>query len=103
MAAIGARIAMAMTPTMFPPSSSFPPKMRDHWAMLATKVITPAMVAATELMRVSLFLTWDSSWAITASSSSLSRILMIPVVAATAAWEGFLPVAKALGMGVSTM
>ena len=39
----------------------------------------------------------ENSWAMTPSSSSSSRIRMIPVVAQTAAWFFERPVAKALG------
>lgn len=60
-AAIGARKAIARMPRRFPPSSSFPPKIKDHWAMLARNVITPAIVAAIVLINVSLFLMWASS------------------------------------------
>ena len=58
---MGARIAMARTPRGLAPSSSPPPKIKDHWAMLARNVTTPAMVAAIVLIKVSLFLMWASS------------------------------------------
>ena len=56
-----------------------------------------ARVAATEPIRMSRFLTCESSWASTPSSSSALSSLRIPCVTATAAWLGFLPVAKAFG------
>ena len=63
----------------------------------------PAMVAATHMTKVSLFFTWAISWAITPSSSLSSRTDIIPVVAATTAFLGFLPVAKAFGVEEGTI
>ena len=60
-----------------------------------------AMTAAMELIRMSRFLIWASSWARTPSSSSRLRMVISPRVTATAAWAGFLPVAKALGVSLS--
>ena len=74
-----------------------PPKIIDQRAIIARKVMAPAMVAATVITRVSLLPTWAISWAITADSSSRFKIRIIPVVAATAPFCGFLPVANALG------
>ena len=59
------------------------------------------MVAAIVESRMSLCLMCASSCAITPASSSLLSIRIIPVVTATAAWLGFLPVAKALGVSFS--
>lgn len=59
------------------------------------------MVDATDMTRMSLFLTWDSSCAMTPSSSSSLNRSRRGLVATTAAFWGFLPVAKALGMGTS--
>ena len=61
-------------------------------------VETAQMVAAMVETRVSRFMTWVSSWAMTPSSSSRDRMRMMPVVAATAACCGLRPVAKALGL-----
>ena len=59
--------------------------------------MAPATVAATVMVRMSRFFTCASSWAITPSSSSRSRSCRMPVVAATAAFSGLRPVAKAFG------
>src|SRR3972149_1551700 len=72
-------------------------------AMRATTMIAAAMVAATELIRMSRCLTWASSWAMTPSSSRSSRIWRIPWVTATAACDGLRPVAKALADGFGMM
>ena len=61
-----------------------------------------AIVAAMVEISISRCLTWPNSCAKTARSSPSSRISMIPVVTATAACCGERPVAKALGIGVST-
>lgn len=45
--------------------------------------------------------TWESSWARTPSSSSVSRRRMRPVVTQTTAWSVSTPVAKALGRSMS--
>ena len=95
---MGARIAIAMAPNALPPSSSSPPpNMAPHMAMLATKVMPRATAAATELMRMSRFLTCESSWASTPRSSSSSSTWRMPCVTQTAAWSGLRPVANALG------
>ena len=74
------------------------PPREPKRATLATMARAPASVAATVLVRVSRFFTWDSSWAMTPSSSSSSSCSRIPTVAATAACFGLRPVAKALGV-----
>ena len=81
---------------MMPPgrSRSLPPKNR---AKLASAAMAPAMVAVTVMIRVSRFFTWASSCAITPRTSSRVSISSRPVVAQTAAFSGFRPVAKALG------
>ena len=61
--------------------------------------MAPAAVAAMLPMRMSRLPMWDSSWAMTPSSSSSSMICSRPCVAATAACFGLRPVAKALGEG----
>ena len=78
-------------------SSSPPPNIPDHSAMLAMKEMAVAMAAATEPMRMSRCLTCMSSWAITPSSSSLGIWRSRPTVAQTTACLGLRPVAKALG------
>ena len=60
-------------------------------------MIAAAIVAATELMRMSRCLTCASSWAITPSSSSGPSARRMPSVAATAACCGLRPVANAFG------
>src|SRR3972149_828386 len=50
--------------------------------------MAPAIVAAIELVRMSRFLTWPTSWPMTARSSRSSRMRMMPVVAATTACFG---------------
>ena len=71
-----------------------PPKKKPNCASIE---IAPATVAATVIVRMSRFLMWASSCAITPSSSSRSRSCRMPVVAATAAFSGLRPVAKAFG------
>ena len=69
MAAIGARIIMAMAPIMPPPrlsSSRLPPNQK---AIRARKVMAAASVAATELIRISRCSTCPSSCATTPSIS----------------------------------
>ena len=61
--------------------------------------MAPAMVAVIVMINVSRFFTWASSCAITAATSSVERMRSSPVVAATAAFAGLRPVAKALGCG----
>ena len=98
-AASGARIAMTSIPSMPPPSSSSlrwnPPKMAAHCAMLAIIMMTPARVAAIELIRMSRFWTWASSWASTPVSSRSDMMRRMPSVTATAACCGLRPVANA--------
>ena len=60
-------------------------------------MIAAAIVAATELIRMSRCLTCASSWASTPSSSSSLSICRMPSVAATAACFGLRPVANAFG------
>ena len=104
MAANGARIASSSIAHGLPPSSSSddrpPPKNAAHCIMWARYVIAPASVAAIVEISTSRFLTCESSWARTPSSSSSSRIRMMPSVTATAAWSGLRPVANALGASV---
>ena len=64
-------------------------------------VIDMAMPAAIEPIRMSRFVTWDSSWASTPLSSRSSMICRMPLVTDTAAWCGFRPVAKAFGCVMS--
>ena len=59
------------------------------------------MAAAMEEMRMSRFVTWDSSWARTPRSSRSSRICRMPCVTATDACSGLRPVANALGCCIS--
>jgi hypothetical protein len=66
-------------------------------AKRARNMMIAPMVAATDEIRMSRFLTCDSSWASTPSSSRGSRIGRMPWVTATAACFGLRPVAKALG------
>ncbi len=63
--------------------------------------IAPAMVAVIVMVSVSRFFTCASSCAMTPATSWLSRRRSRPVVAATAAFSGLRPVAKALGWAVS--
>ena|SRR5207249_6298189 len=79
-------------------SSRLPPKKK---ANLARNVIDMAMAAATEPIRMSRLVTWDSSWERTPRSSRSSRIWRIPLVTETAACCGFRPVAKAFGWAMS--
>ena len=84
--------------------SSAPSRLRpppNHSNINEIIEIAPAIVAAIELVKVSLFFTWPISWPITAFSSfSLSR-RRIPVVTATTPFSGLRPVAKAFGVAVS--
>ncbi len=64
---------------------------------LALLAATPAMVAEMVEIRMSRCFTWASSWAITPRSSRSLSICRMPEVAATAAFSGLRPVAKALG------
>ena len=50
--------------------------------------MAPASVAAIVLTKISRFLTWVTSWPITAASSLLVSIRLIPSVTATAACSG---------------
>jgi len=65
--------------------------------------MVPTMIMATVMKRVSWFLIWPISWAITPCSSSRLSRWRSPVVTATAALSGLSPVAKALGAGLSMM
>ena len=66
-------------------------------------MMAAASVAATELVRMSRFFTCASSCAMTPSSSCSLSTLRMPSVAATAACEGFRPVANAFGDGSGMM
>ena len=63
--------------------------------------MAPAIVAVTVMINVSRFFTCASSCAMTPAISSRLRDCKSPVVAATAAFSGLRPVAKALGCGLS--
>jgi hypothetical protein len=75
--------------------------MAPHCNMLPMLVMTPAMTAATVATRVSRFLMWASSCAMTPRTSRSSRMCIRPAVTATAAFAGLRPVANALGCGSS--
>ncbi len=87
---------------IIPPDSLLrcpPPKNnRYRTRKKATVERNPAMV----ITMTSLFFTWLSSWASTASSSPWFSVFIIPVVTATTDFVGLRPVAKALGIGLST-
>ena len=103
-AASGARIIMAMAAIGFisgRPFSSRPPPIRPP--KLASMPIAPDSVAAMVMISVSRWRTWLSSCAITPVISSRLRWRSRPVVAATAAFSGLRPVAKALGCSSSMM
>jgi hypothetical protein len=95
-AATGARIATS-TPTM-PSGLRGLPKNN---AKLASMPTAPAIVAVTVMISVSRLRTWASSCAITPAISSRLRRSSRPVVAATAAFSGLRPVAKAFGWSLS--
>ena len=67
--------------------------------MRATIMIAAPIVAATELIRMSRCFTCDSSCAMTPSSCDSLSTRRMPSVAATAACDGFRPVANAFGDG----
>ena len=69
---------------------------------MAMIITVDASIATTVLIKVSRFLTCPNSWAKTPEISRSVSSPMIPVVAATAAFWGLRPVAKAFGIGVST-
>ncbi len=99
-AASGATTMAASRPRGLPPRLSSlrpPPKIAANCAMRASIMMAAAIVAATELIRMSRFRTCASSCAMTPASSLRSRTRMMPSVAATAACCGLRPVAKALG------
>jgi hypothetical protein len=98
MAARGARIIMARPMIGCGRLSPRPPNRKPNWASVA---MAPATVALTVMISVSRLRTWASSWAMTPASSSQVRSRIRPVVAATAAFSGLRPVAKALGCGLS--
>ena len=89
----GVKIASTSMPAMFPCSllSLPPPKSAANCAICAKYDMTPAMVAAIVVIKM---------WANTPLSSSGDNKSIMPVVHATAACFGFLPVANALGVGV---
>ena len=74
--------------------SLLPPPQK---AILDMNETADASIAAILETRISLFLICESSWANTPSSSSRFNKLIIPVVTATLAFFGFLPVANAFG------
>ena len=95
-AAIGPRMASNNEPkTSFPFLESA--NTKANLPQLARATIIPAIVAATELMRISLFLICPISCEITPLNSSSFNKSNISVVTATTAWFWFRPVAKALG------
>ena len=101
-AASGARIMAAMATiglTSGRPSESRPPPIMPP--KLASMPMAPESVAATVMISVSRWRTWLSSCAITPAISSRLRWRSRPVVAATAAFSGLRPVAKALGCSSS--
>ncbi|VCU08296.1 hypothetical protein RHODGE_RHODGE_01469 [Rhodoplanes serenus] len=101
MAAIGATITISSEPTMPSPplfSRLPPPKNMPNWASIE---MAPAMVAVMVMIRVSRFCTCASSCAMTPAISSRDSMFRSPVVAATAAFSGLRPVAKAFGCGSS--
>ena len=73
------------------PGRRSPEQPGVHAPSAPTIMIAAAIVAATELIRMSRFLTWASSWAITPSSSGSLSTRRIPSVAATAACCGIAP------------
>ena len=95
-AAIGARIATS-SPTIGLAGRPSLSRGLKNIAKLASIEIAPAIVALTVEIRMSRCFTWASSWAITPRSSRSDSTRRMPVVAATAAWSGLRPVAKALG------
>ena len=99
LAAIGAKMAAARPTTRRAApallSSLFLPQMLILKNQSAKIAISPDSTTTTEDMRISLFPIWDSSWAITPSSSFLLSLANAPSVTATAECLGFRPVAKA--------
>src|SRR6478609_8004504 len=93
MAAIGARIIIAIVPIAPRPlllSRCPPPNNIPNCASIE---IAPAMVAVIVMVSVSWFLIWASSWASTPAISSRDSIRSSPVVTATAACSGLRQVA----------
>ncbi len=82
--------------SLFPP----PPKNIKNWAM---DVMTPAMAAATDEVRMSRLYTCISSWPSTPRNSRSFSSCKIPSVQHTAEFWGLRPVAKALGEDVGEM
>ena len=97
-AAVGARTMIRIVPTI---PSGLLRLLPISQPQVASMEIAPAMVAVMVMVRVSRFFTWASSWAMTPATSSGLRRRSSPVVAATAAFSGFRPVAKALGWSFS--
>ena len=97
------RAPMALPPSRLLPFPPPPPNIAPHIAIRARNVIPMATAAATELVRMSRFRTWEISWASTPRISSQVRYCMIPLLMQTAAWCGLRPVAKALGCGFGAM
>ena len=102
----GARIAAAM-PRMAPTGLGRPLLSRapapNIMPKLAIMPMAPASVAVIVMISESRLRTWASSCAITAATSRSSSMRRRPVVAATAAFSGLRPVAKALGWSFSMM
>ena len=92
--------AMGATSSISRPAipSRRPPNQRPTKPIIE---IALAIVATTEEVRMSRFLTCASSWPSTPRSSRSVSSARMPVVTATAAWRGERPVAKALGCGES--
>ena len=74
------------------------PRIAPHWIAWPSAAMSPATAAAMVAMRMSRFCTWESSCASTPSSWRRSRSCRMPSVTATAACDGFRPVAKAFGV-----
>ena len=98
---MGRVMSARMATSRLPPLFSSLLNIAAQTAMCVTYDTSDAIVEATDITRMSLFFTWDSSWAMTPSSSSSLRRFRSCLVATTAAFLGFLPVAKALGIGIS--
>ena len=102
----GARIAAAMPSTA--PTGLGRPSLSRALApniipKFASMPIAPASVAVIVMISESRFFTCASSCAMTPATSRASSMRSRPVVAATAAFSGFRPVAKALGWSSSMM
>ena len=69
--------------------------------MSETRATEPTSTATRVISRTSRFRTWESSWAITPSSSRSLIMLSKPVVTATYAFSGLRPAANAFGASSS--